>query len=70
MQRISVHSSNIASIGYGDCQTLEIEFSSGTIYQCANVPYCVYDALMTAKSHGKYFSQYVKDAGYYYTQIR
>ena len=48
MQRQSVLSSDIASIGYDlEKQTLEIEFHSGSTYQYANVPSAVYNGLMS-----------------------
>lgn len=62
MQRQSVNSSNIASIGYDDAtQTLEIEFHGGGIYQYHNVPTSTYQGLMDASSHGQFFHQFIKD---------
>jgi KTSC domain len=56
MNRISVSSSNLASVGYDQTtQMLEIEFLHGGIYQYSGVPSSVYDGLMTADSHGSYF---------------
>ena len=64
MQRTTIASSNIASIGYDpDTQTLEIEFMNGSIYQYFDVPQHEYDALMGAGSHGEYFHSSIK--GYY-----
>jgi len=70
MIRQRVSSSNIASIGY-DSSTfiLEIEFNSGSIYQYSNVPISIYNALMTASSHGTYFSRFIKDV-FRYRKIR
>lgn len=62
MQRISVSSSNIAAIGYDpDSNTLEIEFNDGSIYQYFGVSALVYQELMDAPSHGKYFAQNIKN---------
>lgn len=56
MNRLKVSSSNLASIGYdSSSNTLQIEFNSGTIYNYSNVPEIIYDELMSASSHGKYF---------------
>lgn len=56
MQRESVSSSNIASVGYNPTEKiLEIEFNHGGIYQYFDVPQEVYDDLISASSHGKYF---------------
>jgi len=69
MHRKTVTSSNIASIGYDDStQTLEIEFHSGGIYQYRNVPSAIYEGIMRAGSHGKYFHEYIKDR-YGYSRI-
>ena len=70
MKRISVSSSNIASIGYdSNSQILEVEFNNGSIYQYFNVPDSVYQGLMNASSHGIYLNQYVKGT-YQYEQIK
>lgn len=61
MKRVSVNSSNIASIGYeSSTQTLEVEFHSGGIYEYYNVPSHVYTALMNATSHGGYLAKNIK----------
>ncbi len=54
MNMIPVSSSDIASIGY-DGSTLHILFNSGGLYAYYNVPESVYNGLMNASSHGKYF---------------
>ena len=71
MNRISVTSSNLASIGYEPTtQTLEVEFINGSIYQYSGVPLSVYSGLISASSHGSYLDQYVKKAGYSYRRVR
>ena len=70
MIRQTVSSSNIRSIGYvSKSQTLEIEFHSGGIYQYFNVPESIYNALMSASSHGSYFHHNIRDR-YRYEKIR
>lgn len=70
MQRQSVSSSNISSIGYDEnSNTLEIEFHNGGVYQYFNVPKNVFEGLMSASSHGQYFDQNIKKAGYSYRQV-
>lgn len=62
MNRISVSSSNISSIGYDPVsQILEIEFNDGSVYQYDGVPSGEYDGIMHADSHGQYFHQHIKD---------
>ena len=70
MIRQPVSSSNICSIGYdAKSQTLEMEFHSGGIYQYFNVPESIYNALMSASSHGSYFHRHIEDR-YRWTKIR
>jgi len=70
MKRTNVDSSNLASIGYDATkQILEIEFNHGGVYQYFDVPKDVYDELMSASSHGRYFVHNIKD-GYEYVKIK
>lgn len=63
MMREPVASSNIASIGYDEpSETLEIEFTSGSVYQFYNISSGTYDALMAAPSKGQFFNAYIKNA--------
>lgn len=69
MERKSVSSSNIDSIGYdADSATLEIAFLSGGLYQYYDVPEYVYDELMSAGSHGSYFAAKIKNV-YSYSKV-
>ena len=69
MNRIFVESSNLRSVGYDSTtQTLEIEFNNSGIYQYSNVPQSVYNELMSASSHGSYFSANIRNS-YQYTKI-
>lgn len=71
MERTSVSSSNLRSVGYDpDEETLEIEFHNGGVYQYFNVPHHRYDGLMSASSKGSYFDAYIKKAGYRYRKVR
>ena len=70
MQRYSVTSSNLASVGYDVAtQTLEIEFLSRSIFQYYNVPENIYNQLIAAGSKGKFFQQYIRNA-YPYSRVR
>lgn len=69
MKRIPVASSNLKSVGYdANMQTLEIEFHGGRIYQYFGVPQSIYDKLISASSHGKYFAAKIKK-GFGYRKI-
>lgn len=69
MERYSVASSNIASIGYDEAsETLEVEFLNGTIYQYYNVPSSMYNQLMQEGSKGRFLSMYIKNA-YPYSRV-
>lgn len=70
MERTSVSSSNLRSVGYNqDDQILEIEFNSGGVYRYFSVPANIHADLMNASSHGKYFHRNIKDV-YQYEQVR
>ncbi len=70
MERQQVQSSNLASVGYdSSTATLEIAFLNGGVYQYYGVPEEVYRDLMSAGSHGSYFDQHVKKAGYSYAKV-
>ena len=61
MQRQSVESSNLKSVGYDEfLLVLEIEFKSGTVYRYYGVPSEVHDELINSESVGKYFNANVK----------
>lgn len=69
MERYSVASSNIASIGYdAPSQTLEIEFQNGTIYQYYGVSENIYEQLMQEGSKGRFLNTYIKNA-YGYSRV-
>lgn len=70
MVRHSVSSSNLHSMGYSTINmVLEIEFNTGAVYQYFNVPANIYQALMSASSHGRYFDAYIKYT-YRYVRVR
>jgi len=61
MDRISVRSSNIRSVGFeASSLTLEVEFNSGSVYQYLNVPESEYEGLMNAASKGRYLNRNIK----------
>ena len=69
MQRTYVSSSDLRSVGYDPgSQTLEVEFVNGGIYQYYGVPATVYQGLMNAPSHGKYFHAHIKTV-YRYAKV-
>jgi hypothetical protein len=62
MNRIPVTSSSLHSVGYDDeCEILEVQFGSGSVYQYLHVPRDVYEMLMTAPSVGNFFVAQIKD---------
>lgn len=63
MEKYSVASSNIASIGYDEAaQTLEVEFLNGSVYQYYNVPINMFQRLMQDSSKGRFLNTYIKNA--------
>jgi hypothetical protein len=49
-------------------KTLKVKFSSGQLYEYANVEPDVYDSMCTAESTGKYFIEHIKHK-YDYSQL-
>ncbi len=63
LNRMSVQSSNLRSVGYDPkTRVLEIEFHSGEIYQYSGVSESEYSALMSASSKGSYFAHDIKNS--------
>lgn len=61
MDRQSVTSSNVASVGYDlDSSTLEVEFKDGSVYQYFDVPEAIYNGLIGASSVGGFLAAQVK----------
>ncbi len=62
IERTSLASSNIASLGYDrNRMILEVEFHDGAVYQYFDVPEKVDLELVNAPSHGAYFMHEVKE---------
>lgn len=60
----------LATVGYDPVEsTLELEFTSGRIYQYGEVPEETYRELMATDSMGQYFLEYIEDH-YPYVRIR
>lgn len=64
MERHTVSSSSIASVGYdSNSETLEVEFvKTGRVYEYYNVPQFMYDRLLEAPSIGIFFNTEIKNA--------
>lgn len=61
MNRVSVDSSNVASIGFDeDNLVLEVEFLNGSVYQYFDVPTQIYDGLRNAASVGAFLASQIK----------
>lgn len=68
MERVSVSSSNVNSVGYDeDTSTLEIEFHNGT-YHYYDVPRNVFEELISSSSVGSYVHHHIRGT-YSYEQI-
>jgi hypothetical protein len=62
MERKRVNSSKIRAMGYDPrSQTLEIEFSNGTVYAYGGVSSEVYRQLMAAPSPGSFFEDRIAE---------
>lgn len=61
MYRTPVTSSNIRSVGYDEqSAVLEVEFTSGDVYQYFDLPQHLYHELMNASSKGQFLNDYIK----------
>lgn len=61
MRRRPVSSSAISSVGYDrKGEVLEVEFSSGVVYDYHGVPPEVYESLMSAESKGRFMSRRIR----------
>ena len=61
MDRQRVESTSIVTVGYDqDRLILEIEFSSGGVYQYLNVPSDVHATLLVAESKGRHVNSAIK----------
>ena len=70
MYRTAVNSSNIKSIGYdAPSATLEVEFTSGDVYQYFNVPDYLYQQFLQASSHGQFLNDNIR-YNYRYQKVR
>jgi hypothetical protein len=70
-QLVPVSSSALRAVGYDDSQEiLEIQFHNGAVYRYYGVPVAVHRGLMEADSHGRYFQQHIRGAGYRYERIK
>ena len=62
MERFPIDSDALASLGYDPARrVLEVEFTSGRIYQYFGVPPREVQHLVDAPSRGGYFSRCVRD---------
>ena len=69
MDRQTVSSSNIRSVGYdAENKILEVAFSSGGVYQYFNVPEHRYSRLMSSFSKGSYLADHIRN-NYRYRKV-
>lgn len=62
MQRTGLPSRSIRSAGYdAERQTLELEFSSGGVYEYFDVPASVYDWLLRVPNKGRYVTKMISN---------
>jgi hypothetical protein len=61
MYRKPIDSSVVASVGYDrERRVLEVELTSGTVYQYLDVPPKDYMAFLAAESQGRFYNQTIK----------
>ncbi len=70
MERQQVESSMLRAVGYdAEKRILEVEFTSGGVYEYSDVPPEVYADLLRAESYGQYFHEHVRGV-YPYRRLR
>lgn len=70
MERTPVTSTTMSSVGYDpEESTLEIEFTTGEIYQYHDVPLEIYEGLLNAPSLGRYFNFVIKPLGFEFERL-
>lgn len=70
MQRQSIESTSIRSVGYDPEEgVLEVKVQSGGVYQYIRVPRTVYEGLLAARSKGRYFGDFIR-LRYPYEKVR
>lgn len=69
MNREPVASTSISAVGYDEpSQTLEVEFTNGSIYQYYNLTAAVFEQFMQAASKGQFLAYQIKNA-YPYSRV-
>ncbi len=59
---IRVASSAMDAVGYdAKSQRMQIRFHQGDTYTFCRVPQMTFDGLLSARSKGRYYDQYIKD---------
>lgn len=62
MDRQSVSSSNLSSVGYDKrTETLEIQFQNGSVFQYHDVPPEIHGQLINARSVGGFFQNNIRN---------
>lgn len=62
VHRQRLDSSTIAAAGYDrDTAVLEIEFTSGDVYEYFLVPNSIFEGLLRATSKGRFFGDHLRD---------
>ncbi|MER7708687.1 KTSC domain-containing protein [Kitasatospora sp. NPDC097605] len=71
MQLEPVRSSNLRAVGYDEStELLRIEFLGGDLYEYFEVPEGIYRGLMSARSHGRFFSSTIRGKYSYRRVVR
>lgn len=67
MERIYLKSSELNWVQYNEhTGLLRTEFKKGDIYRYFEIPLHIYIGLINADSKGRYFNEYIRNAGYGY----
>ena len=69
MPRVDLHSTVLEAAAYHHLEALlELQFSSGAVYQYFGVPEQTYQELLSAESQGAYFNHHIRNR-FVYAQV-
>ena len=58
---VPLHSTTLVAATYDACQRhLQLEFRGGAVYRYFQVPATLYQGLLRADSHGRYFNRWIR----------
>lgn len=71
MEKVKLQSSELDWVIYHEeHEILEAKFKKGERYIYYEIPLYLYQSLLSAESHGKFFNSMIRNAGYDYKKVK